>query len=184
MNKSCPYCCYLCRRFSSRRTSNIVLYNEILAFSSKFHSVCSWVFIHGKPCLFFVLNWHPSGNKPLPERMIYKQYMQHPVVVLGFNKLLMYFSMPVVIIIMSFQHCKVNRPHYNDVVMGAMASQITSLTIFLLNRLFRCRSKETSKFHVTGLCAGNSPVTGEFPAQRTRKMFSFDDVIMRYGLTA
>ena len=35
----------------------------------------------------------------------------------------------------------------------------------LLNRLFRRRSKETSKLRVTGLCAGNSPVTGEFPAQ-------------------
>ena len=29
----------------------------------------------------------------------------------------------------------------------------------LLNRLFRCRSKKTSKLRVTGLCAGNSPVT-------------------------
>ena len=36
----------------------------------------------------------------------------------------------------------------------------------LLNRVFRCRSKKTSKLHVTGLCVGNSPVTGEFPAQR------------------
>ena len=36
----------------------------------------------------------------------------------------------------------------------------------LLNRLFRRRSKETSKRRVTGLCAGNSPGTGEFPAQR------------------
>ena len=35
----------------------------------------------------------------------------------------------------------------------------------LLNRLFRCRSKKTSQFRVTGLCAGNSPETGEFPAQ-------------------
>ena len=35
----------------------------------------------------------------------------------------------------------------------------------LLNRLFRLRSKKTSKLCVTGLCAGNSPVTGEFPAQ-------------------
>ena len=35
----------------------------------------------------------------------------------------------------------------------------------LLNRLFRRRSKETSKLRVTGLCAGNSPGTGEFPAQ-------------------
>ena len=36
----------------------------------------------------------------------------------------------------------------------------------LLNRLFRRRSKKTSKLCVTGLCAGNSPGTGEFPAQR------------------
>ena len=36
---------------------------------------------------------------------------------------------------------------------------------YLLNRLFRRRSKKTSKLCVTGLCAGNSPGTGEFPAQ-------------------
>ena len=36
----------------------------------------------------------------------------------------------------------------------------------LLNRLFRHRWKKTSKLRVSGLCGGNSPVTGEFPAQR------------------
>ena len=35
----------------------------------------------------------------------------------------------------------------------------------LLNRLFRRRSKKTSKLRVTGLCVGNSPGTGEFPGQ-------------------
>ena len=35
----------------------------------------------------------------------------------------------------------------------------------LLKRLFRHRSKKTSKLRVTGLCAGNSPRTGEVPAQ-------------------
>ena len=35
----------------------------------------------------------------------------------------------------------------------------------LLNCLFGRRSKKTSKLRVTGLCAGNSPGTGEFPAQ-------------------
>ena len=34
-----------------------------------------------------------------------------------------------------------------------------------LNRLFRRKSKKTSKLRFTGLCAGNSPGTGEFPAQ-------------------
>ena len=35
----------------------------------------------------------------------------------------------------------------------------------LLSRLFRRRSKKTSKLRVTGLCSGSSPGTGEFPAQ-------------------
>ena len=36
----------------------------------------------------------------------------------------------------------------------------------LLNRLFRCRSKKTSKLRVTGLSCGEFTGTGEFPAQR------------------
>ena len=36
----------------------------------------------------------------------------------------------------------------------------------LLNRLFRRRSKKTSKLRVTGLCFGEFTRTGEFPAQR------------------
>ena len=53
--------------------------------------------------------------------------------------------------------------HYTDVTMGTIASQITSFTI--VYRLFRRRSKKTSKLRVTGLCVGNSTGTGEFPAQ-------------------
>ena len=37
---------------------------------------------------------------------------------------------------------------------------------YFLNRLLGCRSKKTSKLHITGLCEGNSPVTSEFPTQR------------------
>ena len=50
----------------------------------------------------------------------------------------------------------------------------------LLNRLFRRRSKKTSKLRVTGLCAGNSPGPVNSPPKGpvTRKMFPFDDVIM------
>ena len=44
----------------------------------------------------------------------------------------------------------------------------------LLNRLFRPRSKKTSKFCITGLCEGNSQHKG--PVKR--KMFPFDDFIM------
>ena len=36
----------------------------------------------------------------------------------------------------------------------------------LLNRLFRRRSKKTSKLRLMGLCEGNPPVTGGFPSQK------------------
>ena len=49
--------------------------------------------------------------------------------------------------------------------MGAIASQITSFTIVYSTVLFRRRSKKTSKLRVTGLYVGNSPGTGDFPAQ-------------------
>ena len=49
----------------------------------------------------------------------------------------------------------------------------------LLNRLFKCRSTKTSKLRVTGLCEGNSPVTGDFPARTVSNAdIPFDDVIM------
>ena len=129
-------------------------------------------------------------------------------------------------------------PHYDDVIMDEIASQITSLTIVysavyldadqrkhqssaslafvwgihrdrwiprtkgqlrwrhngrdsvsnhqphdcLLSRLFRRRSKKTSKLRVTGLCVGNSPgpVNSPHKGPVTRKVFPFDDVIMDY----
>ena len=50
----------------------------------------------------------------------------------------------------------------------------------LLSRLFRCRSKKTSKLRVIGPCAGNlpGPVNSPHKWPVTRKMFPFDDVIM------
>ena len=61
-----------------------------------------------------------------------------------------------------------SHPHHSDVIMSMMASQITSLTIIYSTVYSRCRSTKTSKLSVTGLCEGNSPVTGEFPTQRAR----------------
>ena len=57
---------------------------------------------------------------------------------------------------------------------------IATVPQLLLNRLFRHRWKKTSKLHVIGLWAGNSPVPGEFPAQRTNNAENvpFDDVII------
>ena len=47
----------------------------------------------------------------------------------------------------------------------------------LLNRLFRRRSKKTSKLRVTGLCAGNSSIP-RTNGQLRGKKFPFGDVIM------
>ena len=62
--------------------------------------------------------------------------------------------------------------------MGTMASQITVSNHrihYLFNCWFRRRSKKTSKLRVTGLCAGNSPLTGEFLHNRSvmRKIFFY-----------
>ena len=56
--------------------------------------------------------------------------------------------------------------NYNDVIMSATTSQITSLAIVYLTVYSRRGSKKTSKLRFTGLCAGNSPVNGEFPTQK------------------
>ena len=48
--------------------------------------------------------------------------------------------------------------------MATIASQITSLAI-VFSTVYLDTDKKTSKLRVTGLCVGNSPGTGEFPAQ-------------------
>ena len=58
--------------------------------------------------------------------------------------------------------------HYSDGIMSAMVSNHWRLKC-LPNRLFRHRSKKTSKLSITGVCEGNSPMTGKFPAQRASK---------------
>ena len=54
---------------------------------------------------------------------------------------------------------------YDDVIMGAMVSQITRLTIVYSTVYLGSDKKNPSKFRVTDLCAGNWPVTGDIPSQ-------------------
>ena len=49
--------------------------------------------------------------------------------------------------------------------MGSMVSQITSLTIVFSTVYLDTDQRKTSKVRVTGLCVGNSPEAGEYPAQ-------------------
>ena len=46
--------------------------------------------------------------------------------------------------------------------MSVMASQITVVSIVYSTVFVQAQVKE----NITGLCEGNSPVTGEFPAQK------------------
>ena len=50
--------------------------------------------------------------------------------------------------------------------MGAMASQITSLTIVYSTVYSDADQRKHQNSGVIGLWVGNSPVTGEFPAQK------------------
>ena len=85
---------------------------------------------------------------------------------------------------MSLQNISFNVQHYSDVIMCAMACQITSVLIVYSIICSGSDKKETSKLLITGLCEGNSPMSSEFPTQRavTRKMFPFDDAIMNFLL--
>ena len=78
--------------------------------------------------------------------------------------------------------------HYNDVIVCALASQITSLAIVYSTVYSRRRSKKTSKLRVTGLCTGNSPVTGAFSAHTASYAENgsapFDDVIISLRITS
>ena len=70
--------------------------------------------------------------------------------------------------------------HYGDVRMGAIASQITSLTIvysaFYLGADQRKHQSSASLVFVRGIHRG--PVNSPHKGPVTRKMFPFDDVIM------
>ena len=53
----------------------------------------------------------------------------------------------------------------------------------LLNCLFTRRSKKTTNLRLTGLCAGNSPLTGEFPAQMASNVENASIWWCHHGLT-
>ena len=56
--------------------------------------------------------------------------------------------------------------YYSDVIMGAMVSQVPSLASVYSTVYSDADQRKHQKLRVTGLCEGNSSVTGEFPVQR------------------
>ena len=57
------------------------------------------------------------------------------------------------------------RDHYDDVIMGAIASLITSLAIVYSTVYSDADQRKHQSSASLPLCVGNSPGTGEFPAQ-------------------
>ena len=91
----------------------------------------------------------------------------------------------LIIMYMSWIEEKKQTNHYDDVIMGTIASQITSLTsVYLTVYSGADQSKHQSSASlafVWGIHRG--PVNSPHKWPVTRKMFPFDDVIMKNGLT-
>ena len=76
--------------------------------------------------------------------------------------------------------------HYNDAIMGVMASQITSLTI-VYSTVYSgaAQSKHQSSASLAFVCGSHwGPVNSPHKWPVTQKMFPFDDVIMLLVLFA
>ena len=75
--------------------------------------------------------------------------------------------------------CETN--HYNDVIMGTMASQITSLTIVYSTFYSGANQRKPQSFASLAFVWGNyrGPVNSPHKWPVTRKMIPFDDVIVK-----
>ena len=75
--------------------------------------------------------------------------------------------------------------HYNDVIMGAIASQITSLTIVYSIVYSDADRKKHQSSASLAFVRGNhrGPVNSPHKWPVTRKMFPFDDIIMQDALS-
>ena len=73
-------------------------------------------------------------------------------------------------------------PHYNDVIMGSMASQLTSLTIVYSTVYMAAnqRKHQSSASLAFVRWIHRGPVNSPHKWPVTRKLFPFDDVIMKF----
>ena len=62
--------------------------------------------------------------------------------------------------------------HCSDIIMGAILSQIRPTSVYS-TVYWGADKNKTSKLRVTDLCAGNSSLTGEFPAQMASNAETF-----------
>ena len=100
----------------------------------------------------------------------------------GWNRTNHRHGYPTLILLLVWVH-RSSHIHYNDVIMSAMASQITSLTL-VYSAVYsgadqRKHQSSTSLAFVRGI--HRWPVNSLHKGPVMRKMFPFDDVIMRFA---
>ena len=97
---------------------------------------------------------------------------QHPCINIGHSLGLGHVTMVCAVCLLMF--------HYGDVIMGVMASQITSLTI-VYSAVYSCVDQRKHQSSASLACVRGIhrwPVNSPRKRPVTRKMFPFDDVIM------
>ena len=139
------------------------------------------IIIHSKPsiCLFlisFFLFWIASRMKTNVSRSCVRCHQGWPILTCYFD-----VRQTRVTGVVTDYYCV----HYNDVMMSTIASQITSLTI-VYSIVYsdadqRKHQSSASLAFVRGI--HRWPVNSPHKWPVTRKMFPFDDVIMKYRFT-
>ena len=133
------------------------------------------------PALVQMMAWRRSGDKPLSEAMLVSLlthiYITRPQWVYIKSKLI---SFPLISEVTSIFSCNNSEPYYSDVMMVAIASQITSFTIVHSNVYSdanqRKHQSSASLAFVRGIHRG--PVNFPHKWHVTREMFPFDEFIM------
>ena len=153
--------------------------------------------------VFPIVSWHWDTNIHVcsyPDDMLFMYiWLQHQILVIDIRCFILIkimarhamrgCSVCVVIEVYSYQHidswecmCVISTVHYNDVIMGAIAYQITSLTIVYLTVYSDADQRKHQSSASLAFMRGihRRPVNSSHKWPVTRKMFPFDDVIMNY----
>ena len=134
------------------------------SFWRNFHHWLHWKFSFRKCCFSIAGNYVPSLNcffcwphRPSLDQLVAQKWLKMGICLLRLTDILLSNLMRSLFVPMARNSLRW-RHNGNDSVSNHQPQDC------LLNRLFRRRSKKTSKLRVTGICAGNSPGTGKFPA--------------------
>ena len=113
--------------------------------------------INNIPALVPIMAWHRQGDKPLSEPMMISLLTHICVTSMSYSHSSLAWVNPAL---------SCHELHYSDVIMGAMASQITGVSIVYSTVCSGVDQRNYQGYTSLAFVKGNSPVTGEFPSQR------------------